>query len=61
MSLLQARPSSLISFLREREIVPPPLTVIDVGCSGGLNPAWRAWGNRLSGLGVDVPWTRSSA
>lgn len=54
MSLLQVRPSSLISFLREREVVPPPLTVIDVGCSGGLNPAWRAWGDRLSGLGVDV-------
>lgn len=54
MSLLQVKESSLISFLRDSRITPPNLTLIDVGCSGGLNPAWRAWGDRLKALGIDV-------
>lgn len=54
MSLLRAKEPSLISFLCSEGVVPPALALIDVGCSGGLNPAWRAWGDRLSALGVDV-------
>lgn len=54
MSLLQPKESSLVSFLRDSNITPPPVMLIDVGCSGGLNPAWRAWGARLAALGIDV-------
>lgn len=30
-----------------------PFTVIDVGCSGGIDPAWRLFGNRLRAYGFD--------
>lgn len=29
-------------------------TVVDVGCSGGLDPAWRVFGHRLRALGFDA-------
>src|SRR5208337_4344738 len=28
-------------------------TLIDVGCSGGLDPAWRDFGSRLRAFGFD--------
>jgi hypothetical protein len=32
----------------------PPLHVLDVGVSGGINPVWRHWGDRLSAVGFDM-------
>lgn len=29
-------------------------TLVDVGCSGGLEPAWRAFGDRLRAIGFDA-------
>ncbi|MGQ3297791.1 hypothetical protein [Reyranella sp.] len=28
--------------------------LLDIGCSGGLDPKWRAFGNRLKALGIDA-------
>lgn len=28
--------------------------LLDIGCSGGLDPKWRAFGNRLTALGIDA-------
>jgi FkbM family methyltransferase len=28
-------------------------TLLDVGCSGGIHPAWRAFGDRLKAIGFD--------
>lgn len=29
-------------------------TLIDIGCSGGVDPAWRAFGDKFSAVGFDV-------
>jgi hypothetical protein len=29
-------------------------TLVDLGCSGGIDPAWRAFGDRLRGVGFDA-------
>ena len=29
-------------------------TFVDVGCSGGLDPAWRVFGDRLRAVGFDA-------
>src|SRR3954454_24853263 len=31
-----------------------PFRLLDVGCSGGLDPRWRAFGNRLQAIGIDA-------
>lgn len=54
MSLLKALHPSLVGFVRDQGFALPTLNLIDVGCSGGLHPAWREWGDRLSALGVDA-------
>lgn len=54
MSLLNVTKPTLISFLREQGGTPPMLRLIDVGCSGGLNSAWREWGGQLTALGIDM-------
>ncbi len=41
------------AFLRKRGVLPD-LYLIDVGVSGGIHEAWRAWGDRLVALGIDV-------
>ena len=28
--------------------------LLDIGCSGGLDPKWRAFGDRLKALGIDA-------
>ena len=28
-------------------------TLVDIGCSGGIDPTWRAWGSRLRAFGFD--------
>jgi Methyltransferase FkbM domain len=30
-----------------------PFTLVDLGCSGGLDPAWRAFGDKLRAVGFD--------
>lgn len=44
---LSAPPAALV------EEIASPVTVVDVGCSGGLHPAWRAFGDRLRAVGFD--------
>jgi FkbM family methyltransferase len=46
--------NTLAEFLVKRGIPLPPLGLIDVGVSGGINPAWRLWGEKLSALGIDA-------
>jgi hypothetical protein len=31
-----------------------PFRLLDVGCSGGLDPRWRAFGKRLQAIGIDA-------
>jgi len=31
-----------------------PFRLVDVGCSGGLDPRWRAFGERLQAIGIDA-------
>jgi hypothetical protein len=31
-----------------------PFRLVDVGCSGGLDPRWRAFGSRLRAIGIDA-------
>jgi hypothetical protein len=31
-----------------------PFRLLDVGCSGGLDPRWRAFGSRLRAIGIDA-------
>ena len=31
-----------------------PFALLDIGCSGGLDPRWRAFGERLRALGIDA-------
>jgi len=31
-----------------------PFRLLDVGCSGGLDPRWRAFGSRLQAIGIDA-------
>lgn len=31
-----------------------PFRLLDVGCSGGLDPRWRAFGQRLQAIGIDA-------
>ena len=31
-----------------------PFALLDIGCSGGLDPKWRAFGARLKALGIDA-------
>lgn len=31
-----------------------PFRLLDVGCSGGLDPRWRAFGPRLEAIGIDA-------
>ena len=28
-------------------------TLVDIGCSGGIDPTWRAWGSSLRAFGFD--------
>ena len=34
-------------------LVDEGFTLIDVGCSGGIDPLWRAFGARLTAFGFD--------
>lgn len=31
-----------------------PFKILDIGCSGGLDPRWRAFGDRLRAIGIDA-------
>ena len=31
-----------------------PFRLLDIGCSGGLDPRWRAFGQRLQAIGIDA-------
>jgi len=53
MSLFPKNSESLIDFVKKKGLEIPTLYVVDVGVSGGLHPAWRKWGDRLVGLGID--------
>jgi FkbM family methyltransferase len=33
---------------------PPPFSIYDVGCSGGIQNSWRYWNENLSGIGFDM-------
>ena len=39
--------------VRRELLIREPFTLIDVGCSGGIHPAWRIFGQQLRALGVD--------
>ena len=54
MTLLSAANTSLVEFVAGHGLPLPPLHVVDVGVSGGLNPAWRKWDNRLAAVGIDA-------
>ncbi len=45
---------TLVGYLARQGAPVPPLTLVDVGCSGGIHPRWREWGSSLTGVGVDV-------
>lgn len=45
---------ALVHYLLRSGAPLPPLTLLDIGCSGGIHPRWRAWGASLSAIGVDV-------
>lgn len=46
--------STLTKCLVERGLFTnAPITLIDIGCGGGLAPVWRAFGTSLRALGVD--------
>ena len=51
---LAASSNTLAEHVAKRGTPLPPLGLIDVGVSGGINPAWRLWGERLSALGIDA-------
>lgn len=51
---LAASSNSLAEHVAKRGTPLPPLGLIDVGVSGGINPAWRLWGEKLSALGIDA-------
>jgi Methyltransferase FkbM domain len=36
-----------------RSLSKEPFVLLDIGCSGGINPMWRIFGDRLLALGVD--------
>jgi FkbM family methyltransferase len=46
--------NTLAEHVTKRGIPLPPLGLIDVGVSGGINPAWRLWGEKLFALGIDA-------
>ena len=48
------QPAMLVEFLARRGCPVPPVTLVDVGCSGGIHPRWRAWGASLTGMGIDM-------
>src|SRR6478672_280161 len=54
MSLLAPAEICLVDHLTANDIDLPPVRLVDVGCSGGIYPAWRRWRDRLSALGIDV-------
>ena len=31
-----------------------PFRLLDIGCSGGLDPRWRAFGPKLQAIGIDA-------
>lgn len=35
------------------EVLREPFTLVDVGCSGGIGPVWRVFGNSLRAFGFD--------
>ena len=43
--------SKLIEFLAP--LLRSDFYLVDVGCSGGIDPGWRSFGDRLSGVGFD--------
>ncbi len=44
---LSAPPAAIV------DAIETDLVVVDVGCSGGLHPEWRAFGDRLRAVGFD--------
>jgi hypothetical protein len=54
MSLFSTCTDQLVDFLTGRGEVVPALRLVDVGVSGGLDPVWRRWRNRLEALGIDL-------
>lgn len=54
MSLLRWRRGELTSYVLERRLWGErPLFLLDVGCSGGIEKRWRAFGDRLRAVGFD--------
>jgi FkbM family methyltransferase len=51
---LAAPSNTLAEHLAQRGASLPSLGLVDVGVSGGINPAWRLWGEKLSALGIDA-------
>ena len=48
----------MTNLLRERGVFDRhPFVLIDVGCAGGIDPAWRAFGPSLIAHGYDVDVT----
>lgn len=54
MSLLADSADPLIELVRRLALPIPPLVLVDVGVSGGLNTVWRRWGDELAALGIDA-------
>jgi hypothetical protein len=46
------RPTEFASAIG-RSLVDKPFTLLDFGCSGGINPMWRVFGDRLLAFGFD--------
>ncbi len=54
MTLLTDSPKSLVAHLSGIGWELPELGLVDIGVSGGLNPAWRHWKSKLFAIGVDA-------
>src|SRR5579875_1141880 len=50
MELIRKRPTPVVQYIATRI---ERFTLIDVGCSGGLDAAWRDFGPRLQAFGFD--------
>ncbi|MEA2848016.1 MAG: hypothetical protein QOG78_3297, partial [Rhodospirillaceae bacterium] len=46
-------PLSFSAFVAEK-LGPEKFAVLDIGCSGGIDPRWRAFEPRLRALGIDA-------
>jgi len=50
----QSGANGILSTWAQQGFQLPPLYLVDVGVSGGINPVWRAWGDALHALGIDI-------